>query len=146
MMDDRKKRFFDGTRTFNNNNNIQILRKFGYERCVCKKKIRIRVENRVESRWCMEKRKLNCSGTLKKRNFLSDESQIVIGNNHKIYIWRKSDEVWLSDCISPGFQRKISAMIWDCISYNGVGTLCKVNGTINIPINTLKLYIITYSQ
>lgn len=63
--------------------------------------------------------------------FFSDESQTVIGNNRKVYIWRKGDETGLPDCISPCIQRKISAMLWGCFSFNGVGTLSKVNGTIN---------------
>lgn len=34
-------------------------------------------------------------------------------------------------CISPGTSKKISVMIWGCITYHGVGTLCRVNGNIN---------------
>ena len=60
-----------------------------------------------------------------------DESQIVIGNDNRVYICRKGDETFQPDCICPGVNRKISVMIWVCISYNGVGTLTKVDGTIN---------------
>lgn len=134
-MDDRKKRRFDGTRTLNN---IQVsektvwrcLRKFGYKRCVSKKKIRIRVENSQETSdlW---KNGIGLFRQTGKTFFFSDESQTVIGNNRKVYIWRKGDETGLPDCISPCIQRKISAMLWGCFSFNGVGTLSKVNGTIH---------------
>lgn len=61
----------------------------------------------------------------------SDESQIVIGNDCRVYIWRKSYESWLPDCISPGTTKKISVMIWGCITYHVVGTFDRVNGNIN---------------
>jgi hypothetical protein len=35
------------------------------------------------------------------------------------------------ECISPGGNRKISVMIWGYITYNGVGTLTKVDGKMN---------------
>jgi hypothetical protein len=55
----------------------------------------------------------------------------VIGNDNRVYIWRKSDETFRPECISPGGNRKISVMIWGYITYNGVGTLTKVDGKMN---------------
>ena len=55
--------------------------------------------------------------------FNSDENQIVIGNDNRVYIWRKSDDTFRPECICPGVNRKISVMIWGCITYNGVSTL-----------------------
>ena len=139
MKGDRKKTLAVVTRDFNNNNNVRVsqktvwrrLRQFGYRRCICKKKIRIRVENRVKRvRWCMEKRNWTVRDNWKNVIF-SDESQIVIGGDQRVHIWRKSDETWLPDCISPGVTRRFSVMIWGSITFNGVGTLCRVNGTIN---------------
>ena len=49
----------------------------------------------------------------------------------RVYIWRKSDEAWLPECISPGINKKLKVMIWGCITFNGVGTLCRVDGNIN---------------
>ena len=107
------------------------LKLYGYRRCVCKKKIRIRVANRVKRvRWCAGKRNWTVENDWRKVIF-SDESQIVIGNDCRIYVWRKSNESWFSDCISPGIGKKISVMIWGCITYHGVGTLCRVIGNIN---------------
>jgi hypothetical protein len=61
----------------------------------------------------------------------SDESQIVIGNDNQVYIWRKSDETFRPERICPGVNKKISVIIWGCITYNGVGALTEVDGTIN---------------
>ena len=41
--------------------------------------------------WCLEKRRWLVNGNWDKVSF-SDESQIVIGNNKRIYIWRKQGE------------------------------------------------------
>jgi hypothetical protein len=69
---------------------------------------------------------LKVSGTV----IFSDESQVVVGNNNRIYIWRKKDAAESRDCVSPPAQRRLSVMIWECISHYGVGTITTVNGTI----------------
>jgi hypothetical protein len=61
----------------------------------------------------------------------SDESQIVIGNDNQVYIWRKSNETFRPERICQGVNRKISGIIWGCITYNGVGALTEVDATIN---------------
>jgi transposase len=37
----------------------------------------------------------------------------------------------LPGCISPGVNKKSSVTIWGCITFNGVGTICRVYGNIN---------------
>lgn len=131
------------TSKFNKNDNANVssktiwrsLKRYGYRSYVCKKKTRIRVANRVKRvRWCASKRTWSIENDSKKVIF-SDDSQIVIGNDCKVYIWRKSHVSCLPDCISPGTSKKISVMIWGCITYHGVGTLCRVNGNINSEKN-----------
>ena len=51
----------------------------------------------------MEKRTWSVNSDWKKVIF-SDESQMVIGTDCCVYIWRKSDEAWLPECITPGIQ------------------------------------------
>lgn len=139
VRNDRKSVLSDITNRFNENYNAHVsnktvwrcLRKNNYKRCVCKKKIRIRVANRIKRvRWCSERRGWTVEQNWKNVIF-SDESQIVLGSDDRVYIWRKSDEAWLPDCISPGVQKKFSAMIWGCITYHGVGTICRIIGNIN---------------
>lgn len=55
----------------------------------------------------------------------------VLGENYRVYIWRTSKEAYLSQCMCPPRQRRVSIMVWGCITYYGVGTLCLVKGNIN---------------
>ena len=48
------------------------------------------------------------SGGKQEKNDCSDKSQIVIGNDNRAYIWRKSVETFRSECNYPGINRKIS--------------------------------------
>jgi len=66
-----------------------------------------------------------------KKGDFSDESQIVIGNDNRVYIWGKSEETFPPECICPDINRKISVMIWGYITYNGVCTLTKNDGTLH---------------
>lgn len=57
-----------------------------------KNKIRILVANRVKRvRWCASKRTWTVENDWKKVIFY-DESQIITGNDCRVYIWRRSDE------------------------------------------------------
>lgn len=76
---DRKLVLSDVTLKFSENNNVRVsektiwrcLRQNGYKRCVCKKRIRVRSENRVKRvRWCMEKRTWSVNSEWKKVIFL----------------------------------------------------------------------------
>jgi hypothetical protein len=58
-------------------------------------------------------------------------TRLIVGENNRIFIWRKPGEEWLPQCLSPGCKAKMSLMIWVCVTFNGVGTLTTVNGNIN---------------
>jgi hypothetical protein len=62
------------------------------------------------------------------RVIFPDECKIIVGENNRVFVWRKPDEEWLPQCLSPGCKAKMSLMIWGCITFNGVGTLTTVNG------------------
>jgi hypothetical protein len=62
---------------------------------------------------------------------ISDESQIVIGQNNRVYVWRTTHEAYRPECMTAECVPKVSVMIWGCITWYGVGTLCQVNGNIN---------------
>ena len=62
----------------------------------------------------------------------SDESQKFIGEDQRIFIWRKPDEEgWRPDLLERRERNPVKVMIWGCICYSGVGTLSKVDGNIN---------------
>ena len=65
-----------------------------------------------------------------KKVIFSDESQIVLGTNNRIYIWR-DDGKYNPHLICSRSERKISLMIQGCTCYDGVGTLTAVEGNIN---------------
>jgi hypothetical protein len=60
---------------------------------------------------------------------------IEIGNNRKVYAWRKVDERLRPECNGlyhgRNYKTKLSVMFWGCISYYGVGTLTPVVGNLN---------------
>lgn len=81
-------------------------------------------------KWAKEKIRWSVERHWKKVIF-SNESQVVIGSNNRVYIWRRKDEAESRDCVCPPAQRKFSVMIWVCITYFGVGTITTVKGMIN---------------
>lgn len=75
--------------------------------------------------------KVNC---IRRRTF-SDETQIVLGKNSKVHIWRRDDEKWTPRCLGEHANAnpnvRDSIMFWGCITYDGVCTLAVVDGKIN---------------
>ena len=61
--------------------------------------------------WCRERRNWTVDSQWR-RYIYSDESQIVVGSNNRIYVWRKGDEVNRPDLVCRPSQRKVSVMIW----------------------------------
>ena len=80
--------------------------------------------------WAKERKDWTVEGEWKKWIF-SDESQVIVGENNRIYIWRKDHEINEPHlgCTRP--RGKFSLMVWGCICYEGVGTLTDVVGNIN---------------
>ena len=120
---DRKTPLKDVTTRFNENREIQVSKRTvqrslyqeGYHRRVVKKKVRIREANRKKLvKWVRENLHRRIEGQWD-RVIFSDESQVVVGNNNRFYIWRKKDEAESRDCVCPPAQRKLSVMIWGCI-------------------------------
>lgn len=66
----------------------------------------------------------------------SDEMKIMLGNNNKIYVWRKFDECLWFECLGEFGDRecicKVFVMFWGCILYYGVGIFLLVDGNMNI--------------
>ncbi len=106
---------------------------------VVKRRIRLTIETHAKRvSWTRGKRLWHLT-THWKRVIFSDECKVELGNNNRVYIWRKPGEEWLPQCVCPPSQVKVSLMVWACITWNGVGTLTVVNGNINVQkyIDTL---------
>jgi hypothetical protein len=99
------------------------IKDLGFNRRVAKKKAPIRDVNKKERvRWCKERTNWTVDEHWRKWIF-SDESQIVIGQNNKIYVWRKGDERYNAQLVCPPCRRKRSIMIWDAFLMRGWGHL-----------------------
>ena len=53
----------------------------------------------------------------------TDESQVVLDGNQRIYIRRRKDEAESPNCVCPPAQQKVAVMIWGFITWYGVGTI-----------------------
>ena len=107
----------------------------GYKRRRVSKATTISKINREKRReFCREKSGWTVNENWKKVIF-SDETQVVVGQNKKLFIWRKDEEKYLPQCVGQygDFERKnsISVMFWGCVCYSGVGTLLPVDGYMN---------------
>ena len=87
-------------------------------------------------KWCKERRHRTVDNYWEKVIF-SDESQIVLCTNNRVYIWQKNDKKYNIHFICSRSEQKISLMIWECICYDGVGTLTAVEGNINSMVSHL---------
>ena len=81
-------------------------------------------------KWARENLHWTVRGQWDKVTF-SNESQVMVGNNNPIYIWRKRDKAKSRDCVCPPSQGKLSIMVWGCITNHSVGTITAEDGTIN---------------
>ena len=50
-----------------------------------------------------------------KNVIFSDESQVYIGEDQHIYVWRKPEEGWRPDLIKRRDQCPVKVMVWGCI-------------------------------
>lgn len=103
------------------------LHEIGYHRRAVKKTTTISKQNRL-------KRRLFCRSHLHwsvnfdwSRVIFSDETQVVLGKNRKVFVWRKNDEKWKPCCLgiySPNDPQtpQLSVMFWGCITSDYVGT------------------------
>lgn len=56
----------------------------------------------------------------------------MIGHDSRVYVWRKKDEDWRPDPVTPRQSKPCyEVMIWGCVAWEGVGTVTAVNGNIN---------------
>ena len=83
--------------------------------------------------WCRGKLHWTVGNQWKKVIF-TDEMMIIIKPDGKLKVWRKSSEIWRSECLgcvaeAPSTNLKI--MVWGCLTYHGVGTLAIINGNMN---------------
>lgn len=78
--------------------------------------------------WC--RGKLACSiNQYWRKVIIFDETLVVVGNDKRIHVWRKANEMYRPECVDLRHGAKISVMFCGCITYDGVRTLTCINGT-----------------
>ena len=112
----------------------KYCRKLGFTRAPSTKK-QVLNERHCKARlmWCKPRRYLTVEQYWSKVIF-SDESMVKIGDNYRVYVWKKSGEGYRPDLYGQkanSIKSRFKVMIWGCLSYNGVGTLDFVEGNIN---------------
>ena len=82
-------------------------------------------ENHVARRLAWATKHKNWSLEESKRIIWTDEASFEIGkNSRQIRVWRKSDEVWNTECLAPTFKSgRVSLMVWACMVHNKLGPL-----------------------
>ena len=109
-----------------------------YKRYVVSKRITIGKVNRSHRvSYCRQKLYWNVQDNRSKVIF-SDKTKVVIDQDKKICVWRKSNERLMGECTGMRLDRErqglVSAMFWGCITYNGVGTFSSINGNMNSEV------------
>lgn len=139
----RRQTLGDLTSKFNNSTPYKLsqrtvqrrLHDAGFKRRRIAKSITIRGVNQGKRRaFCRSKYHWNVREHWSKIIF-SDETQVVIGKNKKIYVWRRSHETFMPQCLGQygdqDRQSAVSVLFWGCITYKGVGKLVPVEGNMN---------------
>lgn len=138
----RRSSLKDITSEFNNRVPIPVSRRtiqrklhgFGYTRRSVRKKIGIReVNKKKRMAYCRSKLHWTVENNWKKVIF-SDEMMILLKPDGCIKVWRKSSEIWRSEClgyVAMNPSTTLKMMVWGCLTYYGVGTLATVVGNMN---------------
>lgn len=135
----RRQSLRDITTSFNNTVSVKVsnrtvrrrLKQEGYRRGKIQKTLTISKVNRQRRiLWCRNKR--HWTNEQWQKVIFSDETQVVIGQNNSVSLWRKASEKWKPYCLN---QRKspvkVSCMFWGCITYDGIGIIVPVDGNLN---------------
>jgi transposase len=143
VKENRRKSIKEICALFKEENHVEIstrtvarrLKAVGFKKRVVKKKIVISDVNKNRRRgWCRSRLHLTVDNYWKNVIF-SDETQIVIGKDNKVYVWRKDEEIYSPQCVGahadPNPRCRLSVMFWGCVTFHGVGCLVPVDGTIN---------------
>ena len=87
------------------------LSNLGYKCRAVRKKVVVReMEKRKRVLWCHERKDWTVDEHWHKWIF-SDESQIVLSSNNRLYVWRKDDEVTNPHLMCPVPRRKFTLVV-----------------------------------
>lgn len=107
------------------------LKFHGYTRRRVRKTLTVSLKNRKNRvNWCRGKLAMSVQ-LYWKRVIFSDETQVVVGHDRRVHVWRKADEIWRPECVGLRGGPCVAVMFWGCITFDGVGTLTEIEGNMN---------------
>ena len=75
------------------------LKFHGYTRRRVRKTLTVSLKNRKNRvNWCRGKLAMSVQ-LYWKRVIFSDETQVVVGHDRRVHVWRKADEIWRPECV-----------------------------------------------
>jgi len=106
------------------------LHEYGFYGRIAKKKPFVSEGNRkIRAKWCRERKDWIVEWD---KVIFSDESRFEIFHNdsHK-WVWRRADEKFKKECLSPTVKHSQGVMVWGYFIKNRVGPLVIIEGTVN---------------
>jgi hypothetical protein len=52
-----------------------------------------------------------------KRLIFSDETQVVVGHDRRVHVWRKAGEIWRPECVGLRGGPRVAVKFWGCITF-----------------------------
>ena len=106
-----KKFLAENAKKFSKSALYKHLKNMRYVRRAIRKSIVVRMRNK-QSRVKWAKARKNWALSTWKDFCFSDECSVVIGNDSRVYCWRREDEKDAPQLVCPPKQRQISVMVW----------------------------------
>ena len=125
--------------TFNASNDVSISkrtfdryrRRMGFSRGPSVKKQVLQPRHRrIRLEWCKPRRFWTVDDHWS-RVIFSDESMIKVGDNYRVYVWKRKGEGYRPDLYGEkknSVKSRFKVMVWGCITRYGIGTLSFVDG------------------
>jgi hypothetical protein len=76
---------------------------------------KLKIEKRGGVNWCRGKLAMSVQ-LYWKRVIFSDETQVVVGHDMRVHVWRKADEIWRPECVGLRGGPCVAVMFWGCIT------------------------------
>lgn len=126
----------------------KYLNNLGWKSCFkCKKPFLTNTHAKARLDWCRERRQ---SIPEWKHIIFTDESRFCMNRpDGGERVWRRVHEKYHNSCITPTVKfGGGGVMFWGCFSWQGVGPLVQINGTMdsNVYIDTLAKHFIPWVQ
>ena len=122
----------------------KYCRRMGFSRGPSVKKQVLQPRHRrIRLEWCKPRRFWTVDDHWS-RVIFCDERMIKVGDNYRVYVWKRKGEGYRPDIYGEknnSVKSRFKVMVWGCITWYGIGTLSFVDGTMqrNICIHSGRI-------